>query len=122
MTEQKEQGKTTKPLTLSTAARGAAAKADATQVKQKFSHGRTRQVTVELKKPVKRPAGAAGDASGGRSGARSRGTCHGPYPEAGAAPPLPLRPRALPRLPQRVAPSPRRPRVLPRPSTAAASC
>ena len=60
MTEQKEQGKTTKPLTLSTAGRGAAAKADATQVKQKFSHGRTRQVTVEVKKgPVKRTIGAA---------------------------------------------------------------
>ena len=57
MTDQKE-GK--KPLTLSTAGRsGAAAKADATQVKQKFSHGRTRQVTVEVKKQVKRPPGAA---------------------------------------------------------------
>ncbi|MBS0537206.1 MAG: translation initiation factor IF-2 [Proteobacteria bacterium] len=56
MTEQKE-GK--KPLTLSTAGRGAAAKTDATQVKQKFSHGRTRQVTVEVKKTTKRPAGAA---------------------------------------------------------------
>ena len=58
MTEQKEQAKTTKPLTLSTASRSSAAKADATQVKQKFSHGRTRQVTVELKKPAKRPPGA----------------------------------------------------------------
>jgi len=48
--------KPSKPLTLSTTARGAAAgKADATQVKQKFSHGRTRAVTVEVKKPVKRP-------------------------------------------------------------------
>jgi translation initiation factor IF-2 len=57
MTDQKE-GK--KPLTLSTAGRsGAAAKGDATQVKQKFSHGRTRQVTVEVKKQVKRPPGAA---------------------------------------------------------------
>jgi translation initiation factor IF-2 len=53
MTEQKEEGK--KPLTLSAAGRGAAAKADATQVRQKFSHGRTRQVTVEVKKAVKRP-------------------------------------------------------------------
>ena len=55
MTDQKE-GK--KPLTLSTASRSAAAKADATQVKQKFSHGRTRQVTVEVKKVTKRPPGA----------------------------------------------------------------
>ncbi len=56
MTEQKEETKSTKPLTLSTTARsGAAAKADATQVRQKFSHGRTRTVTVEVKKPVKRP-------------------------------------------------------------------
>src|SRR5471032_466646 len=55
MTDQKE-GK--KPLTLSTASRSAAAKADATQVKQKFSHGRTRQVTVEVKKVAKRPPGA----------------------------------------------------------------
>ncbi len=60
MTEQKEeQAKTKQPLTLSTAGRaGAAAKADATQVRQKFSHGRTRAVTVEVKKPVKRPPGA----------------------------------------------------------------
>ncbi|MEI6201081.1 MAG: translation initiation factor IF-2 N-terminal domain-containing protein, partial [Enhydrobacter sp.] len=56
MTDQKE-GK--KPLTLSTASRSAASKADATQVKQKFSHGRTRQVTVEVKKIAKRPPGAA---------------------------------------------------------------
>src|SRR5476651_2437903 len=55
MTDQKE-GK--KPLTLSTASRSAASKADATQVKQKFSHGRTRQVTVEVKKVTKRPPGA----------------------------------------------------------------
>ena len=59
MTEQNESTKPTKPLTLSTATRsGAAAKTDATQVRQKFSHGRTRAVTVEVKKPVKR-AGAA---------------------------------------------------------------
>lgn len=64
MTEQKEQNKPTKPLTLSTTARsGSAAKTDATQVRQKFSHGRTRAVTVEVKKPVKRPAGAAAAAS-----------------------------------------------------------
>ncbi|MGQ3301175.1 translation initiation factor IF-2 [Reyranella sp.] len=54
MTEQNEQNKTTKPLTLSTTRTGAASKSDATQVRQKFSHGRTRAVTVEVKKPVKR--------------------------------------------------------------------
>ena len=59
MTEQKEETKPTKPLTLSTTARAGAAKSsDATQVRQKFSHGRTRAVTVEVKKPVKRPGGA----------------------------------------------------------------
>jgi translation initiation factor IF-2 len=64
MTEQKEQGKTTKPLTLSAAARSGAAKSDATQVKQKFSHGRTRQVTVEVKKvAVKRPGVAPAPAA-----------------------------------------------------------
>jgi translation initiation factor IF-2 len=59
MTEQKETTKPTKPLTLSTTARAGAAggKADATQVKQKFSHGRTRAVTVEVKKAPKRPVG-----------------------------------------------------------------
>ena len=60
MTEQKEQTK--KPLTLSTTARtgaGAAKAADATQVRQKFSHGRTRAVTVEVKTPVKRASSAA---------------------------------------------------------------
>ena len=59
MTEQKEETKPTKPLTLSTTARTARAAAkssDATQVRQKFSHGRTRAVTVEVKKPVKRTA------------------------------------------------------------------
>ena len=66
MTEQKEQTKPTKPLTLSTTTRtGAAAakRSDATQVRQKFSHGRTRAVTVEVKKPVKRPPGAAAPAA-----------------------------------------------------------
>src|SRR5215216_4608654 len=60
MTEQKEQTKPTKPLTLSTTRTGAAAKgaSDATQVRQKFSHGRTRVVEVVAKKPVKRPPGA----------------------------------------------------------------
>ena len=59
MTEQKETTKPTKPLTLSTTARSGAAAAKGggeTQVRQKFSHGRTRAVTVEVKKPVKRPA------------------------------------------------------------------
>jgi translation initiation factor IF-2 len=59
MTDQKESTKPTKPLTLSTTARSgaAAAKGGETQVRQKFSHGRTRAVTVEVKKPVKRPGG-----------------------------------------------------------------
>jgi translation initiation factor IF-2 len=66
MTEQKEETKPTKPLTLSTTARsGAAAKGagDATQVRQKFSHGRTRAVTVEVKKPVKRPGAPSAPAA-----------------------------------------------------------
>jgi translation initiation factor IF-2 len=65
MTEQKETTKPTKPLTLSTTTRSgaASAKSDATQVRQKFSHGRTRAVTVEVKKPVKRPASAAAPAA-----------------------------------------------------------
>ena len=60
MTEQKETTKPTKPLTLSTTARSgaAAAKGGETQVRQKFSHGRTRAVTVEVKKPVKRTGSA----------------------------------------------------------------
>jgi translation initiation factor IF-2 len=54
MTDQTE--KPNKPLTLSTTARSAAAKGGGeTQVRQKFSHGRTRAVTVEVKKAVKRP-------------------------------------------------------------------
>ena len=65
MTEQKEETKPTKPLTLSTTARAGAAKSsDATQVRQKFSHGRTRAVTVEVKKPVKRPGGTIAPAAG----------------------------------------------------------
>ena len=65
MTEQNEQTKPTKPLTLSTTTRTGAAKggSDATQVRQKFSHGRTRAVTVEVKKPVKRPPGATAPAA-----------------------------------------------------------
>ncbi len=65
MTEQKETTKPTKPLTLSTTARPGAAQgksSDATQVRQKFSHGRTRAVTVEVKKPVKRVGGPAAPA------------------------------------------------------------
>src|SRR6476620_7808798 len=62
MTEQNESTKPTKPLTLSTTARSGSAAAKggggATQVRQKFSHGRTRAVTVEVKKPVKRTGGA----------------------------------------------------------------
>ncbi|MPZ29601.1 MAG: translation initiation factor IF-2 [Rhodospirillales bacterium] len=67
MTEQKEQTKPTKPLTLSTTTRTSAASAkggsDATQVRQKFSHGRTRVVAVEVKKPVKRPSGPGAPAA-----------------------------------------------------------
>jgi translation initiation factor IF-2 len=63
MTEQKEQTKPTKPLTLSTTTRTGAASAksggDATQVRQKFSHGRTRVVEVVAKKPVRRPGAPA---------------------------------------------------------------
>jgi len=57
MTDQNETTKPTKPLTLSTTARSGSAAAKGgggeTQVRQKFSHGRTRAVTVEVKKPVK---------------------------------------------------------------------
>ena len=82
MTEQKEETKATKPLTLSTTARsGAAAKADATQVRQKFSHGRTRAVTVEVKKQAKRTPGAA------------------PAPVAAAPAPAPQAPAAAPPAP-----------------------
>lgn len=61
MTDQKETTKPTKPLSLSTPARSgsAAAKGGETQVRQKFSHGRTRAVTVEVKKTAKRPGGPA---------------------------------------------------------------
>ena len=79
MTEQKEETKPTKPLTLSTTTRaGAAGKSDATQVRQKFSHGRTRAVTVEVKKPVKR-TGAAPTPAAAPTAA--------PAPEAPAAAP-----------------------------------
>src|SRR5689334_10474373 len=67
MTEQKETTKPNKPLTLTTTARtgSAAAKGGGgeTQVRQKFSHGRTRAVTVEVKKQAKRPTGAAAPAA-----------------------------------------------------------
>jgi|FEC22Drversion2_1045045.scaffolds.fasta_scaffold00183_30 translation initiation factor IF-2 len=83
MTEQKEQTKPTKPLTLSTTARtGAGAKgaSDATQVRQKFSHGRTRAVTVEVKKPVKRPPAPSAPAAAA------------PAPAPAAAPAAPAAP------------------------------
>jgi translation initiation factor IF-2 len=78
MTDQKDVTKPTKPLTLSTTARtgSAAGKAGETQVRQKFSHGRTRAVTVEVKKPVKRPTPSAAPAAP-------------PAPPAAAAPPPP---------------------------------
>ncbi|MBS0219799.1 MAG: translation initiation factor IF-2 [Proteobacteria bacterium] len=79
MTEQKETNKPTKPLTLSTTTRtGVSSKSDATQVRQKFSHGRTRAVTVEVKKPVKRPTGPS---------------------TSTAAPPVPAAPAAAPAAP-----------------------
>ena len=78
MTEQKETTKPTKPLTLSTTARSgaAAAKGGETQVRQKFSHGRTRAVTVEVKKQAKRPVGSTAAAP-----------APAPAPEAGPAAP-----------------------------------
>ncbi len=96
MTEQNEQNKTTKPLTLSTTRTGAAAKSDATQVRQKkFSHGRTRAVTVEVKKPVKRdtrsaqlgarahaPRPGSSRARAGSRGAQGCPAAGRPYPEA----------------------------------------
>ncbi len=106
MTEQKEQGKTTKPLSLSTAGRsGAAAKADATQVKQKFSHGRTRQVTVEVKKQAKRPPGApatpaAAPAPAAPAAARTLKIGGAPVPAArAAAPAAPAAPAPRPAAP-----------------------
>jgi translation initiation factor IF-2 len=102
MTEQKEETKATKPLTLSTTARsGAAAKSDATQVRQKFSHGRTRAVTVEVKKPVKRAPGAPAPVA----------TAPAPVTQALAAPTgrtLKLGGSAAPASPTRAAP-PKRP-------------
>src|SRR5260370_1120028 len=84
MTEQKEETKPTKPLTLSTTARAGAAKSsDATQVRQKFSHGRTRAVTVEVKKPVKRPGGPTPAA----------GPSAAPAPQAPAPAPTPPPPK-----------------------------
>jgi translation initiation factor IF-2 len=62
MTDQNETTKPTKPLTLSTTARSGSAAAKGggeTQVRQKFSHGRTRAVTVEVKKTAKRPGAPA---------------------------------------------------------------
>ncbi|MBN9488006.1 MAG: translation initiation factor IF-2 [Alphaproteobacteria bacterium] len=87
MTEQKETSKPTKPLSLSTTTRSGAAagKSDATQVKQKFSHGRTRAVTVEVKKQAKRPAG----------------TGSAPAPTPPATPPAATPPPAAPAAPGR---------------------
>jgi translation initiation factor IF-2 len=65
MTDQKETTKPTKPLSLSTTARAGSAAAKGggeTQVRQKFSHGRTRAVTVEVKKTAKRPGAPAATA------------------------------------------------------------
>src|SRR6185437_3653271 len=62
MTDQNETTKPTKPLTLSTTARSGSAAAKGggeTQVGQKLSHGRTRAVTVEVKKTAKRPGAPA---------------------------------------------------------------
>jgi translation initiation factor IF-2 len=86
MTEQNEQNKTTKPLTLSTTRTGAASKADATQVRQKFSHGRTRAVTVEVKKPVKR-AGATPAAPAAPAAAAPAPAPEPPKPAAASAAP-----------------------------------
>ncbi|TAJ36903.1 MAG: translation initiation factor IF-2 [Reyranella sp.] len=107
MTEQKEETKATKPLTLSTTARsGAAAKADATQVRQKFSHGRTRAVTVEVKKAVKRPPGAAAPAAVAAAPAPAPEAPKPAAPtgrtlklggSAAAAPAAPARPASAPR-------------------------
>jgi translation initiation factor IF-2 len=103
MTEQKEETKSTKPLTLSTTARsGAAAKADATQVRQKFSHGRTRAVTVEVKKPVKRPGGAPAPAAAAAPAAVAP-----PPPPVAAPAPAPEAPKPAPAPAAAAAPAPR---------------
>ncbi|MBS0522746.1 MAG: translation initiation factor IF-2 [Proteobacteria bacterium] len=84
MTDQKETTKPTKPLSLSTTARAgsaAASKGGETQVRQKFSHGRTRAVTVEVKKPVKRPAAASAPAAAA-SGPTPAPTPSAPAPAA----------------------------------------
>jgi translation initiation factor IF-2 len=119
MTDQKE--KPNKPLTLSTTGRSgsAAAKGGETQVRQKFSHGRTRAVTVEVKKPVKRPAAPA-------PAAAAPAPAPAPAPSApppaapgrtlklgggGAAAPAPARPSA-----SSAPPSGARPTLSPRPA------
>ena len=71
MTEQKEETKPDQaahPVDHGAPSAAAAKSSDATQVRQKFSHGRTRAVTVEVKKPVKRTAGR-GHAGGAVAGA-----------------------------------------------------
>ncbi|MBN9540625.1 MAG: translation initiation factor IF-2 [Alphaproteobacteria bacterium] len=91
MTEQKEETKTTKPLSLSSTARtGAPAKADATQVRQKFSHGRSRAVTVEVKKPVKRPVAPAAPAAPSAAPAPAPAPSAAPAPAPAAAPAAPV--------------------------------
>lgn len=104
MTDQKETTKPTKPLTLSTTARsGSAAQKGGgeTQVRQKFSHGRTRAVTVEVKKPVKRPSGAPAPAATAAPAPAPAAASSAPAPAApgrtlklgggGAAAPAPAR-------------------------------
>jgi translation initiation factor IF-2 len=95
MTEQNESTKPTKPLSLSTPARsGAAAKGGGeTQVRQKFSHGRTRAVTVEVKKPVKRPptpTAAAAPAAAPAAAAAAPAAPAAPAPAATGRAPLKL--------------------------------
>ncbi len=89
MTEQNEQNKTTKPLTLSTTRTGAASKADATQVRQKFSHGRTRAVTVEVKKPVKRAGTTPATPAAPAAAAPAPAPAPAPPPKPAAAPAAP---------------------------------
>ena len=104
MTDQNETTKPTKPLTLSTTARsGSAAQKGGgeTQVRQKFSHGRTRAVTVEVKKPVKRPSGAPAPAATAAPAPAPAAASSAPAPAApgrtlklgggGAAAPAPAR-------------------------------
>ena len=98
-------------MSLSTTARpGAAAKSDATQqVRQKFSHGRTRAVTVEVKKPIKRPTVTATPAP-----ARAPVAVPAAAPAPAAAAPRVAAsspaPQPVPHQPEIVRHSPRKPR------------